>query len=375
MDTIQSSFHELADTLVRNVNHELRTPLAIAQGYAELLSDGSLGRLEPAQHDAVFVITDHIRELRGLIDRINVLLAAQVGNHVRLLSSLGSVAQRVVDTQREAATQAGLVFDLQIDPATPQVLCDPYQVEQALLCLVENALKFTPAPGTITVSVRLEDDAVACSVSDTGGGMNPEMVQRISQGFQQGDGSTTRRHRGFGLGMAVVQAVTQTHSGHVVIHSEVGRGSQFAMYFPLYSTEVPMSPKPADLITRPRRILAVDDEPGVVRSLGAALRKLPDCQVVTATGGLEALEFFEALPFDLLITDLMMPDMDGLELAHRIHTIYPETAIILITAYGDAALREKANAVAVRHILDKPFEINQVRALALEVLSGVKPGQ
>ncbi len=121
-----------------------------------------------------------------------------------------------------------------------------------------------------------------------------------------------------------------------------------------------------------RRILAVDDERNVVLALRSALRKLPNCHVVTATSGQQALELCAQEPFDLLITDFMMPEMDGLELATRVRQQYPQTAIIMVTAYGDSALRKQADTAAIRHILDKPFEIQQIRAAALEALAAGK---
>ena len=127
-----------------------------------------------------------------------------------------------------------------------------------------------------------------------------------------------------------------------------------------------------DPSARKWRILAVDDEQNVVLALHSALRKLPNCQVVTATSGQQALQLFVQEPFDLLIADFMMPGMDGLELARRIRQRRPQTAIIMVTAYGDHALREQADTAAIQHILDKPFEVQQIRALALEALESGK---
>jgi len=129
------------------------------------------------------------------------------------------------------------------------------------------------------------------------------------------------------------------------------------------------SPSQQDQPARKWRILVVDDEQYVVQSLYSALRRLPNCQVVMATSGQQALQLCVQEPFDLLITDFMMPDMDGLELAKRVREWYPQTAIIMVTAYGDHALREQADLEAIPHILDKPFEVQQIRTLALEALN------
>jgi len=368
MSDTNSNLEALTDTFIRNVNHELRTPLAVIHGYAELLYNGGMGELAPEQHKALYVINDHIRELATLVERISVLLSTDELRQMRLPINAGTVAARVLDRMRDTVQQAGLTLETKLDPAVPDILGDPYQIERALECLVENAVKFTQAPGRITVRVSSNSKGVNCTVSDTGSGIETNRLEEIGQGFRQGDSSTTRHHRGFGLGMAVVQSVAKAHGGRVTIQSQPGQGSRFTLHIPFAPVEAPTCLPRTQQTQKPHRILVVDDEQSVVRSLGAALRRLPNCQISTATSGRQALALFEAAPFDLLITDFAMPDLDGLELATLVGERYPQTALIMITAYGDNALRERAEAAAVRYTLDKPVEIKQIRALALEAL-------
>jgi two-component system response regulator YesN len=121
---------------------------------------------------------------------------------------------------------------------------------------------------------------------------------------------------------------------------------------------------------RLRRVLIVDDEKLVLLTLRDGLAKLTDCEIAAATDGKQALELFEQQPFDLLITDYGMPGMDGLALAARVRELYPRTAIIVITGYGSAALREQATHVPVQRILGKPVRIAEIRKAALEALDG-----
>jgi two-component system response regulator PilR (NtrC family) len=117
-----------------------------------------------------------------------------------------------------------------------------------------------------------------------------------------------------------------------------------------------------------RRILIVEDEENVATTLQYMLKKLPRCNITIAGGGEQALRLFERQPFDLLITDYKMPDMDGMTLAARVRQSYPQTVIIMITAYGDDALREQAAHISIQHVLDKPVELVEIRSAALQAL-------
>ena len=124
-----------------------------------------------------------------------------------------------------------------------------------------------------------------------------------------------------------------------------------------------------------RHILIVEDEENVATTLQYMLKKLPRCNITIAGGGEQALRLFERQPFDLLITDYKMPDMDGMTLAARVRQSYPQTVIIMITAYGDDALREQAAHISVQHVLDKPVELVEIRSAALEALGRLENGQ
>lgn len=119
---------------------------------------------------------------------------------------------------------------------------------------------------------------------------------------------------------------------------------------------------------RPRRILLVDDEVNQLTILRAGLAKLPDCEVTVATGGRQALSLFTQQDFDLLITDYRMPKMDGLTLARTVHQHYPSTPIIVLTAFGDEAVGQRAAEGLVQLVLEKPIDIPHIRAAALQIL-------
>ncbi len=246
---------DLHSTFIQNVSHELRTPLTIIQGYAELLGDGSLGALAPEQQEAVFVIVDRVCALRTLVERINILLEVEAHAIALLPLALDEIVAEVVKGRRTAATQAGLTLELHLEPGLPPVSGAPYHLQQAIDCLLENALKFTPGGGRVEVQVYTEPGWVCLAVTDTGIGMTEEELERIFTRFYQRDRSTTRQYRGIGLGLTLVRAVIEEHSGRVEVESQLGQGSRFTMKLPALS---PVAQLVEDDMTS-RRILIVDD--------------------------------------------------------------------------------------------------------------------
>jgi CheY-like chemotaxis protein/anti-sigma regulatory factor (Ser/Thr protein kinase) len=371
-DKGDTKVEDLHFAFIRNVQHELRTPLSIIQGYVELLHAGDLGDLAPEQQQALFNVVDHVHELRTLVERITILMAVEAHATVWLPLRLDEIVPAVVDGKRETALEAGLALEVHCEPGLPSVLGDPYQVQQAVDCLLENALKFTSSGGQIAVRMWAEPHSVCVAVTDTGIGMTDEQVRRVlATPFYQVDSSMGRRHRGFGLGLTLAQAVIEEHGGQLDVESQPGQGSRFTAKFPLVPPAA-QAELPAEEIVAAHRVLIVDDEELVALTLQAGLEKLPNCEVVIATRGDQALQLFEKRPFDLLITDYRMPGADGMTLARQVRQRYPQTVVIMITAYGDHDLRELAARASIRCILDKPVSLEEIRQVTLEAFS--QPG-
>lgn len=361
----------LHHTFVQNVSHELRTPLSIILGYVEMLYGGELGALTPEQQEAVLAIVNRAYELRALVERIGILLAVEARSGDSTPIALDKLVAEVVRARQPSATQAGLTLEAHLDPDVPFVLGDPYHLQPAIDCLVENALKFTPAGGRVEVRVYTDPGWVCLGVSDTGIGIAEQELERVLSGFYQIDSSATRRYRGVGLGLAVVRAVVEEHGGRVEVESQSGQGSRFIVKLPV----LPPEAEATAAATQPvggsavlQRILVVDDEAHVAQTLQAGLESLPNCEVETAASGEQALHAFEQKPFDLLITDYKMPGTDGVTLATRIRQLYPRTVIVMITAYDNDVLREQAAGASVRCILDKPVGLGEIRNIVLKAL-------
>ena len=360
----------LKTTFVRNVEHELRTPLSIMQGYAELLHRGELGNLAPEQEEALYVIVNRACEMRTLVERIGVVLSVEGHMGVSIPISLGEVAMEAVIDQQKAAVRAGLVLEAHVEPDLPSVSGDPRQLIQAFVCLVENAIKFTPRGGRVEVQVYKEDERVCFSVSDTGVGIAEDKLANLFSGFYQADGSTTRHYGGIGLGLTVAKAVTEAHAGRIGAQSQSGLGSRFTISLPAWASGAGLEPREAKPggPARKQRILVVDDEESVAVTLQSGLERMPDCEVFVTTSGEQALQLFDEQAFDLLITDYKMPGLDGMTLAEHIRQSHPSTVIIMLTAYSSEELLEWATRASVHRILDKPAKLATVRAAAMEAL-------
>lgn len=357
---------ELQATIIRNVSHELRTPLGIILGYAELLHAGDLGELSPQQQEATLVIVNRVQKMRALVEKIDTLMALEAHAGVTMPFALDQVVAEAVGAMRAEAQQAGIDVEVLLESNLPMVAADPHHVRQAVSCLIDNAIKFTPRNGQIRVQVCRDADDICMMIRDTGIGMRAEDLEHVFTRFYQVDGSTARRYGGMGLGLAVVKEVVEEYGGVVGVESQPGLGSRFEVRFPSLPADVRFG-QLGQGVANVRRILIVDDDSNVALTLQDGLEKLPNSEIAIASGGEEALRLFQEQPYDLLITDYKMPDMDGLTLARHIREQYPRTAVIMITAYGDDALQGQVNTYVGR-VLDKPVRLAEIRNVAIETL-------
>lgn len=222
----------LRSTLVQNVSHELRTPLSIVLGYVEMLHDGHLGELEAGQKRALSKAVNSVHELCKIVERFGVLMAIETDSTFSVPLDLAETATQVVENRRVEAARSSIDLVTCFEQNLPLVSGNPHHVQQAVDCLVENALKFTPQGGQVEVNVYAEPGWACLAVTDTGIGIPETELERIFSGFYQVDGSPTRRHGRLGLGLTLVQAVVKEHGGSIEVISLPDQGSQFIVKFP-----------------------------------------------------------------------------------------------------------------------------------------------
>jgi signal transduction histidine kinase/DNA-binding response OmpR family regulator len=230
--TQRQELDRLKDEFMQNVSHELRTPLSMILGYAEMLTSGELGDIGPKQQGAVETILQRALILKNLIENITAMLD---NRNREPLTDLVSMSELVASTLADfgvLAQQSNLELNGQITSQVPYVLGDPEHLRKVVDNLIANALKFTPAGGTVNVSLGDTSDEVILQVTDTGIGIPGEHLERIFDRFYQVDGTTRRRHGGSGLGLALVKEIVERHGGSVAVESLVGQGSTFTVRLP-----------------------------------------------------------------------------------------------------------------------------------------------
>jgi GAF domain-containing protein len=225
----------LKDELVQNVSHELRTPLTFVKGYVDLLMDGEMGLVTPAQQDALQIVATKTDEITRLIDDIITLQRIDAGNLQMGLHSMVDVVQTAVANHSIVAEKRGLSVKCNLPAEITPILLDKGRINQVIDNLITNAMKFSPDGGVITVTLRESENELRVIVSDQGIGMPKEKQARIFDRFYQIDGSARRRFGGTGIGLAIVKRIVDAHKGKIWVESELNQGSSF--YFTLPKTK------------------------------------------------------------------------------------------------------------------------------------------
>jgi len=230
-----SELNQLKANLISNVSHELRTPLAHIKGYTELMADGQLGGLNDEQTNALAVVRRATERLGRLIDDlIEFSSASRTGLALNLTPVvLTELFAEALDASREKAGKAGVLLTLEAADGLPRPLADRERLGWVVHQLLDNAIKFTPDGGRVTVRAALEARAVLVEVSDTGIGIPRERIREVFEPFHQLDGSPTRRYGGTGLGLALVRLILDAHGAPLNVDSRVGEGTNITFTLPV----------------------------------------------------------------------------------------------------------------------------------------------
>jgi signal transduction histidine kinase/ActR/RegA family two-component response regulator len=371
---------QLRDDFLATVSHELRSPLNVISGWSEILR--RKGQDNPTALKAAEVIRTHARQQATLIDDLIDITAVTAGKMVLNLEplDLGAVAAEVVSAQLPSAQLKGVALRC-VAPDSCVVRGDRRRVFQIISNLVGNSLKFTDAGGSITVEVRRTTDLGALSVSDTGRGIAPLFLPHVFERMRQEDSSKTRKTGGLGLGLSIVQGLVALHDGTVTAASDgPGRGATFSVTLPLHApTAVARAPEPgrfADDDAEPSvvelrgcRVLLVDDEPDAREMAQAALNSL-GADVRVAGSGAEVLRLLETETYDVLVSDVGMPEMDGLTLIRTIRRTRSadELPAVALTAFAMESDRQAGLAAGFQRYVTKPISLLRLS----EAVAGVR---
>lgn len=344
------------------MSHELRTPLNGVLGMAHALAASPL---DERQHGYVELIEDSGQSLLAILNDILDLSKIEAGRlEIEAITyNLPDLLEAIVALWRAPIAEKGPVLTVEFHDLPVWVVGDPTRLRQILTNLLSNALKFTER-GEIRFSVLYRaDERLRFQVSDTGAGMSPAVLARLFRDFTQGDASMGRRFGGTGLGLSISRRLCRTMGGDLTAASIEGLGSTFTGSVHVSAAAAPaQEPDPAEPEAQgelPRlQILAVDDNPSN-RAVVEALLHALGLEVMLATNGAEALEVLRKTPIDLVLMDINMPVMTGVEALAAIRrgeAGEPGLRVVALTADAMAGDRERYLALGFDGHLSKPIE-------------------
>jgi PAS domain S-box-containing protein len=402
-----------------HMSHELRTPLNAVLGFTRLMDDELFGPIGvPKYKEYIGLIHESGAHLLSLINDVLDLSKVEAGR-MELDRRLVSVAELTASSTR---LMEGLAKDRQIKllvqvmPDCPAIYGDERSLKQIVINLLSNALKFTQAGGRVTLSIaRREDGGSSVTVADTGIGMTADDIVKALDPFGQVDGEIARQHHGTGLGLPLVKAMAEAHGGHLTVNSEPGIGTTITVHLPgeaadhatgvdqaghqalpveedIATTYVDLAESfadpeyraPADLtfMSRCRRVLLAEDNPVNQRLIIDILKDLP-IEVDCVADGEQAVRQVQAAAYDLILMDIQMPRMGGVEATQRIRSsghASRDLPIIAVTAHATDGDQARFMAAGMDDYLAKPIDISALvemveRYLNLEPRSAVSPAQ
>ena len=366
--------NRIKDEFLATISHELRNPLNVILGYSEVLVRSDEGGQSPLVQRAAEVLRRNAIALAQLVSDLLDLSRLQLAKFSlnRQVVSLTKTINDAVETVRTEALAKGLRVNIEMSNELVFVDGDPLRMEQVVWNLLNNAVKFTPSGGTITVKLGARDGYAHIVVADTGQGIEPEFLPHVFEIFRQADATISRRHGGMGIGLALVQQLIQLQGGSVSVSSAgAGYGTEFTIKLPL--TREAKAPRqtgsliPPDALTG-MRILVVDDSHDTVEMLRHLL-EMDGAMVTTASSGPAALEILERQPFDVILSDISMPVMDGFELLSRLRNLPngKDVPVLALTGFGRIEDVQRAKAEGFFSHIAKPVDVAAIVATLQEL--------
>ena len=376
----------LKDEFLANMSHELRTPLNSILGMAEVLRDNIYGSLNAEQLQAVGYIEESGRHLLALITDILDLAKIEAGKTELVIAPV--IVQEVCQASllfiRQTAQKKRIKIHIAFDPNIESIQVDERRLKQILVNLLSNAVKFTPEGGQIGLEFASDEtgEVVQFIVWDTGIGITQEDIPRLFQPFVQLDSSLARHHEGTGLGLALVYRLTEMHGGSVTVESAgLDKGSRFIVSLPWRDSndssrssgsqpvvDESVSLEGSDQSPAAVVLLVEDNETNIF--LVRTFLQTKGYRVIAARSGTQALELVWEMQPDIILMDIQLPGMDGLEAIRHIRAdaALSSIPIIAITALAMPGDQERCLAAGANLYLSKPVNLKKLNAFIEELI-------
>jgi len=364
--------NSIKDEFLATLSHELRTPLTSILGWSYLLANGKLD--EQGAKRAIETIVRNADAQKQLIDEL-LDISRIITGKLRLEVvpvELAPMIESIIDSMRPAADARDIQLETTLDQSVAPIFGDADRLQQVLWNLLSNAIKFTPKGGNVLARLEQTDSNLEITISDTGQGIAAELLPYVFDRFRQSDSSSSRRHGGLGLGLAIVRQLVELHGGTVSVESPgEGEGSTFKVQLPVRS----VSHEAGDRANSLARILAegqsklvpsldgihvlVVDDDSDARELVTAVLVASGAQVVSATSAVEALHELARKRFDVLVSDIGMAEMDGYDLISQVRGLSAECGgripAAALTAFAGIEDQKRALSAGYQVHIPKPI--------------------
>lgn len=367
------------DEFLANMSHELRTPLNSVLGFSETLLEGVRGPLDPRQVEAVELIHSSGEHLLELISDILDVSKIEFGNfEIRPeVVSIDDICRSSLNFIKQLASKKSITVEyVALSDTSATMFGDSRRLKQILINLLNNAVKFTAESGKVSLEVQADaaGKQIKFLITDNGIGITQDDLQKLFKPFVQLDSKLSRQYEGSGLGLMMVQKLVQMHGGTVQVESEFNQGSRFTVTLPWKQNLVSVQNEdstpsiPKLLPGRGARILLAEDNDANVMVIKDYLES-HDYQIFVANHGGEALIKANEIGPELILMDIQMPQMDGLEATRRLRATpgFDTVPIIALTAFAMPGDRERCLEAGATEYLTKPVHLRKLH----EMISGL----
>ena len=359
------------DDFIALCSHELRSPLATISLWTGLLGTG---RLTPEKTEQAVAAIDASTTLQARLISDLLDTSSIVSGKLRLHCAMVDLVLPVCaafDAVRPDADERQVRLDVSVRAKPAIVWGDAGRLQQIAWNLLSNAVKFTPAGGRVTLRLETQDGLVRLVVEDTGEGITPEFLPHVFERFSQADSSSTRRHEGLGLGLAIVRGLVAAHGGTIAVESAGrGLGTRFVVTLPLRPRQLPevddvrYEPTPPDTILAGIAVLVVEDDRSAREAIATVLGRY-GAKVEAVGSAAAARDALERRRIDVLLTDLAMPEEDGYQLVEQLRRRGIGIPAAALTSFAGDEPRLRARALGFGAYLTKPVDPGElVAALA-----------